>query len=260
MDLSVLNEVEKSRRVRKAPKRKGPKSKPKKDEEESGFHFIAYVPINDAVWRLDGLQRQPVNLGKFSSISEYQANPLKGEYGDDWMTVARANIYQRIGQYDDDGLQFNLLSVCKSPLSTIPKKLAQSMHSISAVEDQLSTILPGWKEFAEVDVSNLLGDAMESIDLPKDLMDNAESPESTIRKLAEARSDPSVLLDLHRDWMREQTALRGSYVEEAALIGQENDQAARRKHDYTPMIYNAIKSLAEKGLLKEIVKDIRAKV
>ena len=64
-DLSVLNEVEKSRRAEKAPKRKGAKNKPK--DEESGFHFIAYVPIDNTVWRLDGLQRQPVKLGKFSS-------------------------------------------------------------------------------------------------------------------------------------------------------------------------------------------------
>jgi ubiquitin carboxyl-terminal hydrolase L5 len=63
-DLSLLNEVEKSRQAKKKPKKKGTKSKPKKDEEEPGFHFIAYVPINGVVWRLDGLQRQPVNLGQ----------------------------------------------------------------------------------------------------------------------------------------------------------------------------------------------------
>jgi ubiquitin carboxyl-terminal hydrolase L5 len=63
-DLSLLNEVEKSRQAKKKPKKKGTKGKPKKDEEEPGFHFIAYVPINGVVWRLDGLQRQPVNLGQ----------------------------------------------------------------------------------------------------------------------------------------------------------------------------------------------------
>ena len=32
-------------------------------EEEESFHFIAYVPIGDSLWELDGLKRQPVKLG-----------------------------------------------------------------------------------------------------------------------------------------------------------------------------------------------------
>ena len=36
----------------------------KKEEDEAGYHFVAYVPINGSVWRLDGLQKRPVNLGK----------------------------------------------------------------------------------------------------------------------------------------------------------------------------------------------------
>ena len=31
--------------------------------EEESFHFIAYVPIGDSLWELDGLKRQPVKLG-----------------------------------------------------------------------------------------------------------------------------------------------------------------------------------------------------
>lgn len=31
--------------------------------EEEAFHFIAYVPIGDSLWELDGLKRQPVKLG-----------------------------------------------------------------------------------------------------------------------------------------------------------------------------------------------------
>ena len=34
------------------------------EEEEESFHFIAYVPIGNSLWELDGLKRQPVKLGK----------------------------------------------------------------------------------------------------------------------------------------------------------------------------------------------------
>ena len=37
---------------------------------EGGFHFIAFMPIMDMIWQLDGLQRQPKRLGK--SVSPCQ--------------------------------------------------------------------------------------------------------------------------------------------------------------------------------------------
>jgi hypothetical protein len=69
-DLALQNDYEKWVKAKKTPKRKvvkkkAPKKK-KKDEDEAGYHFVAYVPINGSVWRLDGLQRQPVNLGKIT--------------------------------------------------------------------------------------------------------------------------------------------------------------------------------------------------
>jgi hypothetical protein len=71
-DLALKNDYEKWVKTNKTPKKKvtkkatqkNKKKKKKKDEDEAGYHFVAYVPINGFVWRLDGLQRQPVNLGK----------------------------------------------------------------------------------------------------------------------------------------------------------------------------------------------------
>ena len=34
------------------------------DESEAGFHFIAFMPIENQLWKLDGLERQPMCLGK----------------------------------------------------------------------------------------------------------------------------------------------------------------------------------------------------
>lgn len=34
------------------------------DESEAGFHFIAFVPVDGNVWKLDGLERQPQCLGE----------------------------------------------------------------------------------------------------------------------------------------------------------------------------------------------------
>jgi ubiquitin carboxyl-terminal hydrolase L5 len=72
-DLALSNKFDEWKRAKDAKKKKGGARKNQaktknKIEEEPGFHFIAYVPINGHVWRLDGLQRQPVNLGMLGSL------------------------------------------------------------------------------------------------------------------------------------------------------------------------------------------------
>lgn len=76
-DLALKNEYDKWIKAKKNPpkknvKKKATPKKKKKDEDEPGYHFIAYVPIQGEVWRLDGLQRDPVNLGKLSTHPQYQ--------------------------------------------------------------------------------------------------------------------------------------------------------------------------------------------
>ena len=51
-------------------KGRGKKRKAEEDENESGFHFIAFVPIGDQLWKLDGLERQPVCLGNYWGPSD----------------------------------------------------------------------------------------------------------------------------------------------------------------------------------------------
>jgi len=35
----------------------------KKKNDEDGFHYIAFVPVDGSVWRFDGLLQQPTNIG-----------------------------------------------------------------------------------------------------------------------------------------------------------------------------------------------------
>jgi ubiquitin carboxyl-terminal hydrolase L5 len=56
-DLSLKNEATAS------------KSKRQKDQgntDEAAFHFIAFVPALGRVWKFDGLERQPQDLGKLN--------------------------------------------------------------------------------------------------------------------------------------------------------------------------------------------------
>ena len=57
-DLWLRNKAEDSKRKKRT---KGKKSK---KGDESGYHFIAYVPVNGYVWELDGLRARPAKLGR----------------------------------------------------------------------------------------------------------------------------------------------------------------------------------------------------
>lgn len=34
------------------------------DNEDSSFHFIAFMPVMGQVWKFDGLERQPQSIGE----------------------------------------------------------------------------------------------------------------------------------------------------------------------------------------------------
>lgn len=38
------------------------------DDSEAGFHFVAFIPIKDRLWKLDGLDRQPSCLGQYHAL------------------------------------------------------------------------------------------------------------------------------------------------------------------------------------------------
>lgn len=65
--LSLSNRVEasESRRPAKKPNTKASRKKPKKKpDEDAGYHFIAFIPMNGKVWQLDGLETTPRCIGK----------------------------------------------------------------------------------------------------------------------------------------------------------------------------------------------------
>ena len=65
-DLALSNGMERWKKAKRNPKRKIAATKKllmKKNEDDLAFHYIAYVPIKGEVWRLNGLERHPVNLG-----------------------------------------------------------------------------------------------------------------------------------------------------------------------------------------------------
>lgn len=93
------------------PFKKGQKAKAKRsllpdesdgavdEANESGFHFTAYVPAQNHLWRMDGLQRQPESLGTLPSDDS------------NWLDMAVAELSAQWQSAAENNLEFSLLSL-----------------------------------------------------------------------------------------------------------------------------------------------------
>ncbi|KAL2072296.1 hypothetical protein VTL71DRAFT_11639 [Oculimacula yallundae] len=247
-DLLLKNEYDdwvktKKNFPKKVPAKKKKQARKKKSsDDEPGYHFIAYVPIQGEVWRLDGMQREPVKLG---------------DCGHDWFDVASANIMQRALQYQDDGVEYSLMSLCKSPTRQAMEEMACNMHLIQTVEKTLSEIIPDWRVFFDTSTAATVDDLLKTCKLTQDMVDNITPSISERAKMDSAQGDPTKLKDLYCELVREQDNLKNVYMQEATMIGQEDEQVLQKKIDHTPMLYRAIQALAEAGVLRDIVDDVR---
>ena len=101
-------------------------------KDDDVFHFISFVPFNNTLYELDGLQAGPISHGECSEET--------------WLALAREQIQQRIQNYASNEIRFNLLAVIgdqvtqfekeKTRLSTlqqwITKKLANELSEAQA--------------------------------------------------------------------------------------------------------------------------------
>lgn len=173
------------------------------------------------------------------------------------MSVAVPNIDEQMSKYQQDGVQFNLLSLCRSPLCSYPEKLAENIHTIGLVTKSLDASLPDWRQFTEVQDSMILAGPDNSLRVTQDLIDKTVVSDEHLATINNTKDDAAPTIYLYQELVTNQMDLQRSYWDEINLIDQENKQANSRKEDHTFLIYDSIKTLSEKGVLKEIVDDCK---
>ncbi|RMZ82308.1 hypothetical protein DV738_g1818, partial [Chaetothyriales sp. CBS 135597] len=93
-------------------------------EEENGFHFIAYVPVAGAVWKMDGMERLPRKLGDITP-------------GDSWISPVLAEVINMRETAAVNQFEMSLLSLVQ-----------QLDHSgIAAEADQMDKAREDWGPF-----------------------------------------------------------------------------------------------------------------
>ncbi|KAI4126180.1 MAG: hypothetical protein LQ338_003879 [Usnochroma carphineum] len=202
------------------------------DEDDAGFHFIAFVPVQGKVWKLDGLQRQPENLGLVTS--------------DDWVMQVAPELETRMAQYEEGQIEFAIMALVKEPLTNLVAALARNVKSTASLSERLNQAKPDWKNsLSEHTDGNsaptddtLLGPC-EHYHLTQEAIDLAKLPSAIEEQLRNA--DVQELLAGERELITAQTSLRASIRDEAKAIKTDNERAESRRND---------KGLLSKGLLQ----------
>lgn len=101
VDLRLKQDVLAAEKSKKAAASKWPRKRRRQEEfeeDEVGFHFVAYVPVRGTVWRMDGMERLPRRVG---SLSE----------GGSWVAMVLPELQAQWESAAGTAMEFSLLAL-----------------------------------------------------------------------------------------------------------------------------------------------------
>ncbi|KAF8423780.1 hypothetical protein EV426DRAFT_601131 [Tirmania nivea] len=198
------------------------------EEEEETFHFIAYVPIGNSLWELDGLKRQPVRLGECTSET--------------WLTLATPKIQERILRYEQDEIRFTLLAIVKKPLTLLQSQLSANAKLVGLIDRRLDSLDVNWK--------SILSEDSVYPEIRTDVTDVDQAMAADI----ESELEVARLVDRRAKLVQEQDTLRFKIREELEKLETYTTYATRKQHDYSPFIRKMLGILADKQCLQQYLE------
>lgn len=256
-DLQLKNETTmKKQRLQKAPNDDA-------DDAEAGFHFIAFVPVDGRVWKLDGLERQPHCLGD-SAVHPPMESILRcvGMFdGEDWVTHAKPVIEARMAEYEEGQIEFGVLSLVKDPLLSLLPTLVENVKVFAETSSRLKILKPDWEdsvfaashEASSPHESTLTGPD-EGYALTVDAIERAVIPEVIQQRLD--RGSGEDLMTFRQELMGAQARFRVLIKEEQQSHHSDAERAASRRHDYGPMVQAWVRLLAQKRMLQPLLEEV----
>ncbi|KAJ1665406.1 hypothetical protein IW140_003375 [Coemansia sp. RSA 1813] len=164
-------------------------------EDDDVFHFVSYVPVNGRLYELDGLKPAPIDHGATN----------------DWLTDVSGVIQNRINEYSQTEIRFNLMAVTSDPR----RQLAERITSVDA------------------DISRLAA-RLETLKL-KDVTESREEASIVESRLGALNYEREVLIS--------RAAVEGDKFDRYKF------ENSLRKHNFIPLIYQLLRGMAQKGEL-----------
>lgn len=234
-------------------RRSGRKPKPRKDvtitapaiEEDNneGFHFVAYMPIQDQVWKLDGLDSLPQAMGAFDVTAD-----------GDWINVAQPALQTRMAMYEGADIEFNLMAVVRDPVIGNRTELAQNIKRLQTIENALDSVLEDWRTLPEVDTSS---DAINGISIELGIsqtdIDAADDANETAAEI-DPTQDIERLINLRKQIVAAQGPLRGAVRDAFDSSKRDDEDAKHMRHNYGGFVRSWLGALVENEVLADLLE------
>ncbi|KAL2024771.1 hypothetical protein VTK56DRAFT_5592 [Thermocarpiscus australiensis] len=254
--LSLQNEVDKKKRAKpSSARRKKTKLGEDKSTADSTYHFIAFVPVGQRVWQLDGLKPAPVCIGEYA-------------HGQHWTAVMRPVLEARMARYETGRLSFSLLALCGDGLTYLRRRLATNIRCLEALRAKFN----GKPGFSPSDTTSDPGIICSSTDGAlsayqldaDDIQTLSESDgDPRLSQLKECSGPPSDMemvetgLRLWEELSDEQNRIRSDYNKELTIGGQEPATILGRTKDHTAAIHEWVKKLIDHGVLRKLHEQVQ---
>ena len=211
-------------------------------EAEEGFHFIAYMPIDGHVWKLDGLDSYPEDMGE-----------IDAETGEDWMSIARPHLQTRMLMYSGAEIEFNLMAVVHDPAMRQRQELLENVKELQAIDEKLDGMVEDWRTFdgAETKKDVVVASSLD-FDVSQADIDITELPAIASNGIKETE-DLMELVEVRKGVIANQAPLRGG-IRDALVSAKEDDEKARhRRHDYGSFVRTWLGELVEGEVLSGLL-------
>jgi ubiquitin carboxyl-terminal hydrolase L5 len=211
-------------------------------EAEEGFHFVAYMPIDGHVWKLDGLDSFPEDMGAIDTAS-----------GEDWMSIARPALQTRMLMYEGAEIEFNLMAVVHDPAMKQRQELIENVKELQEIDKKLDGLIEDWRTFdgAETKKDTIVASSID-FDISQADIDATGLPAITSKKIKETE-DLIELIEVRKEIIAKQAPLRGG-IRDALVSAREDDEKARhRRHDYGSFVRAWLGELAEQEALSGLL-------
>ncbi|KAK5133039.1 hypothetical protein LTR08_008244 [Meristemomyces frigidus] len=210
---------------------------------EEGFHFVAYMPIKGHVWKLDGLDNFPQDMGSFSE-----------DEGGDWLHIAQPELMGRMAQYQDSVIQFNLMAIVHDALGSDREALLANVKVVQTYDKKLDGVYEDWRDMEGAETKKEVVTGL-SLELGITVADvEAANVDAGVLDKIEKEEDLLKLIELRRETITQQAGLRAAVRDAIADSKADDEKARHRRHDYGTFVRSWLGVLADQEVLGELVE------
>ena len=232
----------------------------RRSAEESAYHFNAFVPINNRLYRLDGLEQHPQCLGTSGrpSLDFTLTRPLGPISESEWLTKVKSDLDQQVTRYEANEVEFAVLIVAQDPLAELVTQLSWNIKRLQKLDMILDLNFPTWREVYTQDRmgnmnEHLLLGANEGYGICEEDLTALHLPQTEFENITHTADE---LLLYRTDLAEAQARLRSSISQEKESNLQDEAKCHGRKSDYSPIIFDWLKFHVRNGTMKEVLDTI----